>query len=584
MSIPYHLFNINVPFGNPAYDSGLGGSHDADIEPPPNYPVLSLLPGTISDISAPSWGKQVCIKLDVPYNGVPYMGHLHLSATNPALAPGQHIDAGTLVGWVGGGTSEAMYLGTTNPTGNNFLNDPSMSSQIQTGIALHRGPAYGGAGWEAFPPVDWSLDPTPIIKQARSSAMQSLSAAVQKLGRIGLFFGVDTYSYTTAQWQAAVAFCVQHKVNFAIIKVFEITQGEWYGGGFSSIAKLFTDAGVQVLPYGFLYGGNGLTWEIAELQKFQAEFGAVCGDMEGQWWWNNPSDGQTVANALQGHPGLFFGSIPADPSANTFQPMSKVMLAMPMSYDDSLVAATRPDMSQIGNEPVYPTLDLSAEFGPNNVLANAQWASAFDQVSFWYYGFATANPTLFDQAISIIGSLPAGGNMAVPTGWTQDSAGLHNPVNAFVITEGFENEVVNAVPQWDENNVPLEDAEGANPVEESNPSLGGGTRQVFRGVNGPVQLEWTSAKGVFVGWAGQELLFLRADRNAKAAALASAQASLATCQAALAACEASGSGVPAAVQSAIDQAASDLAAALSNAQAVVGDINTIQTIIQPFVK
>lgn len=583
--IPYHMYPVVVPFGNPNFDSGLGGSHDMDVKPPINAPVHALLPGTISDVSAPSWGKQVCLKLDTPYNGIPYMGYLHLSATNPSLSVGQHIDAGTIVGWVGGGTSDADYLGTSNPTGSNFKNDPSMSSQTQAGIALHRGPSYGGVGWEQFPPIDTALDPTPIIKQARSEAMASVPVAVQKLGRIGLFFGVDTFSWTTAQWQAAVQFCVDHRVNFAIIKVFEITQGEWYGGGFASIAKLFTDQGIQVLPYGFLYGGSGLSWEISMLEKYEAAYGAVCADMEGQWWWNNPGDGQKVAAALSGRAGLFFGSIPADPSANSFQPMSKVMLAMPMSYDDSLVAATNADMAQVGGMPVYPTLDLSNEFGPNNVLANARWASAYDQVSFWYYGFATQNPTLFDQAVAIIGSLPAtgGSEMGLPATWTDDGTNLHNPVTPFVVTRGNRAFVLNN--PWSENNVPLENEEGANPVEESNPALGGGTRQAFRGADGgPAQLEWTSAKGVFAGWVGPEILFLRKARDTAVAALAAANATLATVQAELAACQASGGTIPANVQAAINQAVADAQTALADVSKLNSDIQTFQSDIEPFVK
>lgn len=560
-----------------------------DVKPPPNWPVFALLPGTISDISAPSWGKQVCLKLDTPYNGIPYMGYLHLSATNPALSVGQHIDGGTLVGWTGGGNSEADYLGTSNPTGSNFVNTTGMSSQTQAGIALHRGPAYGGVGWEQFPPIDTALDPTPLIQQARRMAVSSLPPAVQKLGRIGIFFGVDTYSWTTAQWQNAVQFCVDHRINFAIIKVFEITQGEWYSGGFASIAKLFTDKGVQVLPYGFLYGGSGLQWEIGMLEKYEAAYGVVCADMEGQWWWNNPADGATLANALSKQSGLFFGSIPADPSANSFQPMSKTMMAMPMSYDDSLVAATNADMAQVGGMPVYPTLDLSNEFGPNNVLANARWAAGFDQVSLWYYGFAVQNPTLLDQVVTIIGSLPAtgagtggGSTMGLPANWTDDGAALHNPANAFVVTKGNRQYILNNA--WDTANIPLENEEGANPVEESNPSLGGGTRQVFRGANGPAQLEWTAARGVFPGWAGVELLYLRKARDTAVASLAAAEAQLSAVQAQLAACEASGGGIPAALQAAINQAVTDAQTALADVSKLNSDIQAFQSDVQPFVK
>jgi Peptidase family M23 len=165
MTTAWYKYPICVPFGNPNYDVQYGGSHDMDIAAPPNYPVTALLPGTVSSVTAPPWGKQVGIKLDTPINGVPYMAYLHLSATNPPLATGTYVNVGDLIGWVGGANNEQQYAGTSNPTGQNFLNPPSQSSQIQIGVALMRGPEYGMAGWETFPPVDWQLDPTPIIQK-----------------------------------------------------------------------------------------------------------------------------------------------------------------------------------------------------------------------------------------------------------------------------------------------------------------------------------------------------------------------------------------------------------------------------------
>lgn len=164
---PWFLYPVSVPFGNPNYDSQYGGSHDMDVTPPPNYPVTNLLPGTIASISSPSWGKAVGLKLDAPIGDVAYWSFLHLSAVNPSLKIGQHMNTGDLVGWVGGATSASQYSGTSNPTGQNFLNDPSQSSQVQVGFALMRGPEYGvGSGWETFPPIDKSLDPTSVIQSA----------------------------------------------------------------------------------------------------------------------------------------------------------------------------------------------------------------------------------------------------------------------------------------------------------------------------------------------------------------------------------------------------------------------------------
>ena len=163
-------YDIVVPFGDTRYDTLLGGSHDLTIGAPPNMAVTALLPGTVSDVSSPSWGRQVCLKLDTEYNGVPFMAYLHLSATNPSLRPGVHVGVGELIGWVGGANEAQQYNGTSNPTGENFLNSPEMSSRVQVGVALHRGPSYGGLGWQNFPPIDRSLDPTKIIEEARTMA------------------------------------------------------------------------------------------------------------------------------------------------------------------------------------------------------------------------------------------------------------------------------------------------------------------------------------------------------------------------------------------------------------------------------
>lgn len=157
-------YPLGVPFGDPNYDVALGGSHDMTLLAPPNAPVTALRSGLITSITSPSWGKQVGLVLDIPVGPNDYMSYLHLSAVNPALAVGNHISMGMLIGWTGGASTPEQYLGTNNPTGTNFLNDPSMSSQVQIGIALMRGPEYGvGSGWIVFPPIDMTLDPTSLV-------------------------------------------------------------------------------------------------------------------------------------------------------------------------------------------------------------------------------------------------------------------------------------------------------------------------------------------------------------------------------------------------------------------------------------
>jgi hypothetical protein len=179
MSNPWFMYEIVVFFGNPNYDSGYGGAHDLDIGAPANYEVTALLPGTILSITEgrdPSgnavWGRQMGIRLDQPYKGIPNMAYLHLSAVNLALREGHHVSKGDIIGWVGGGNSDADYGTTSNPTGQNFSNTAGRSSRIQVGVALMRGPEYGNTAFNTWQPigptpVEWELDPTQLILDAR---------------------------------------------------------------------------------------------------------------------------------------------------------------------------------------------------------------------------------------------------------------------------------------------------------------------------------------------------------------------------------------------------------------------------------
>src|SRR6266700_4660334 len=158
-------YPIGVPFGDPNYDVALNGSHDLTLLAFPNVPVTALVSGVISSITSPPWGKQVGVHLDIPVAAHGWMSYLHLSAVNPSLSVGNHVSRGDLVGWVGGANTEGQYLGTTNPTGVNFLNTPEMSSQVQVGIALMDGPEYWvGSGWSVWPPIDTTLDPSSLLR------------------------------------------------------------------------------------------------------------------------------------------------------------------------------------------------------------------------------------------------------------------------------------------------------------------------------------------------------------------------------------------------------------------------------------
>lgn len=113
-----------------------------------------------------------------------------------------------------------------------------------------------------------------------------------------------------------------------------------------------------------------------------------------------------------------------------------------------------------------------------------------------------------------------GETMGIPQGWKDDGATLTAP-NGHRVVLGFRDYIL--THPWDAVNMPLQEEEGRNPLEESTPSLGGGTQQIFNWTT----LEWTPSRGVFVAWTGPELLKLRADNAALTAQVAKLQAQLA---------------------------------------------------------
>ncbi len=110
--------------------------------------------------------------------------------------------------------------------------------------------------------------------------------------------------------------------------------------------------------------------------------------------------------------------------------------------------------------------------------------------------------------------------LAIPPGWHDDGLTLTAP-NGQKVVLGFREYVLTHA--WHPENVPLQAEEGRTPLEESNPSLGGGTQQVFNWT----MLEWTQARGVFVAWIGRELLQMRADKGALNAQVAKLEAEIA---------------------------------------------------------
>jgi hypothetical protein len=180
----FYDYPIAVPFGRREYDAALGGSHNQTYACPPNTEIRSIVDqASITEISSPSWGKQITMKMKQPLHGHAYFSMQHFAAIHPSLHVGQMIRYDTLLGWSGGGTHPSDYGASSNPTGQNFCDSPAMSSQMQIGIALCDGPGYGYSGWSDWSngkPMDVSLDPSPLVSAYRTRAVAT-STSAQKI-------------------------------------------------------------------------------------------------------------------------------------------------------------------------------------------------------------------------------------------------------------------------------------------------------------------------------------------------------------------------------------------------------------------
>ncbi len=92
--------------------------------------------------------------------------------------------------------------------------------------------------------------------------------------------------------------------------------------------------------------------------------------------------------------------------------------------------------------------------------------------------------------------------MNIPAGWKDDGSTLTAP-NRVAVVRGFRDWIISH--EWDPGNLPLGAEARRDPLEDSNPALGGGTWQAFR----QNVLEWTAERGVFLMWAGQEIAHIR---------------------------------------------------------------------------
>lgn len=97
---------------------------DSNIQLPGGYPIVAILPGTVTSVQATSYGQNmVTVKLDTPLNSLAtHTFYEHMSASTVTV--GQHLSAGDLLGY-------------NNPLGG-----------VPLGFGLYNGDVYGsGPAW-----------------------------------------------------------------------------------------------------------------------------------------------------------------------------------------------------------------------------------------------------------------------------------------------------------------------------------------------------------------------------------------------------------------------------------------------------
>jgi hypothetical protein len=112
-----------------------------------------------------------------------------------------------------------------------------------------------------------------------------------------------------------------------------------------------------------------------------------------------------------------------------------------------------------------------------------------------------------------------GTGMGIPNGWKDDGATLTAP-NGVVVVKGFRAHILSN--PWLEYNWPLRPEFTSQSIEPGNPSIGAGSRQDFR----LGSLGWTTTKGVYAIWLGQDLLALQTQNTALQVTLAKVRADL----------------------------------------------------------
>lgn len=213
---------------------------------------------------------------------------------------------------------------------------------------------------------------------------------------IGLFLGVETAEWTIDEFKHAFQFCIDNKVDQVIIKIYEVTQGEWYRslGGPTPVITLAQDMGLDVLPYGYYYGVS--SDELASMKRYLAFYGKYCLNLEDSFN-NHPEMAQSVADALKDHTGKVYVSTFCDPVTNQWSKNIDILdpvvdVWMPECYSDVLVREMYSQFNKVTGK-IEPTFHVTQ--------TNALLATIYPNFSIWEYQNALNNVSALKAYIQL---------------------------------------------------------------------------------------------------------------------------------------------------------------------------------------
>lgn len=233
--------------------------------------------------------------------------------------------------------------------------------------------------------------------------------AASECGKVVLFVGVECKDWTPAQFAECAQFARAHKIDTISPKRADGSI-KWYGDAerLAAEREAVLHEGVGYLPFIYMYGPRFGDQQVRDEAAVCQEImhvcnGDVCVDVEAEY------DGQDHAanlfsTIMRPVPGLLYLTTWADPVQHNFpvrQFAPCVNAWIPQDYDNWLVQCESQQITT-GMSIRFGALDLSQEFGANNVAGNAAAMRARGHLSMWLweYEMARNNPAELDQVVA----------------------------------------------------------------------------------------------------------------------------------------------------------------------------------------